>query len=84
MRTPEADDPRTGGDCRRVNTLMRGGLYRAEDELEHEATQRFIFLSAKEETNVKVRTTALAMTFALSSTFALAQNGATGAQRRRG
>jgi hypothetical protein len=54
---------------------------RAENELEHRATRRFIFLSTKEETNMKLGTIALAMALALSSTFALAQqNGATSAQ----
>jgi hypothetical protein len=44
-------------------------------------TPRFIFLSTREETTMKLNTIVVAAALALSSTFALAQqNGATGAQ----
>jgi hypothetical protein len=50
-----------------------GGFYRAEDELEHKTTGRFILLSNQEEMTMKFTTIALAGALALTSTFALAQ-----------
>jgi hypothetical protein len=66
---------------RQQRLALGGGFCRAEEQLEPKTTRRFVFLSTQEETNMKLRTIALAAALAATSTFALAQqNEATGAQ----